>query len=170
MKKYLFYGLSLWLVAACSTAETPDTQKLIAEKNVEGLRARQATLVAQNNTVKAELNLVMEAIDRLDTDKKLSLVTVLPLKEAPFKHTVLLQGVVKTDQNLVLNAEFMGTVKALHVAEGQYVTKGELLVTVDDGGLAKTVEVQRSQLDLAKTIFERQKRLWNQQIGSEIEL
>ena len=63
MKKYLFYGLSLWLVAACSTAETPDTQKLIAEKNVEGLRARQATLVAQNNTVKAELNLVMEAID-----------------------------------------------------------------------------------------------------------
>ena len=169
MKKYLISGLSLWLIAACSTAETPDTQKLIAEKNVEGLRARQASLVAQNNTVKAELNLVMEAIDRLDTDKKRALVTVLSLKEAPFKHTVLLQGVVKTDQNLVLNAEFMGTVKAIHVAEGQQVAKGELLVTIDDGGLAKTVEVQRSQLKLAKTVFERQKRLWDQQIGSEIE-
>jgi len=169
MKKYLISGLILWLIAACSTAETPDTQKLIAEKNVEGLRARQASLVAQNNTVKAELNLVMEAIDRLDTDKKRALVTVLSLKEAPFKHTVLLQGVVKTDQNLVLNAEFMGTVKAIHVAEGQQVAKGELLVTIDDGGLAKTVEVQRSQLKLAKTVFERQKRLWDQQIGSEIE-
>ena len=84
MKKYLFYGLSLWLVSACGTDEAPNTKQLIAEKNVEGLRARQASLVAQNNTLKKELNLVMEAIDRLDTDKKKSLITVLSLKEVLF--------------------------------------------------------------------------------------
>lgn len=169
MKKITLLFLIIGLAVACGSDEKPDTQTLIDQQNVEGLRLRQAELVTQNNSIKAELNLVIDAIDRLDKNKKRSLVTVLSIKEKPFKHTVLLQGTVKTNQNLVLNAEFLGTVKAIHVKKGQQVAKGDLLVTIDDGGLAENAAIQKVQLDLAKTLFERQKRLWEQGIGSEIE-
>ena len=169
MKKSSLLTLTFGLFLACSPAEKTDTQTLIKQQNVYGLRARQAELVNENNTIKAELNLVMEAIDKFDKDKKRSLVTVFSVDQKPFAHKVVLQGVVKTNQNLVLNAEFMGAVKAIHVKEGQQVNKGDLLVTIDDGGLAQNAALQKVQLDLAKTMFERQERLWNQNIGSEIE-
>ena len=169
MKKIILITLIIGLVMACSSSEKPDTKSLIDQQDVAGLRARQAELVSQNNTIKAELNRVMEAIDKFDKTKKKSLVTVLPVEKTSFEHKVVLQGVVKTDQNLVLNAEFMGAVKAIHVKEGQEVKKGDLLVSIDDGGLAQSAALQKVQLDLAKTIFERQERLWKQNIGSEIE-
>jgi len=160
MKKTIFLTLMYGFVVSCTSTEKPNTQTLINQQNVEGLRARQAELVKQNNTIKAELNLVMDAIDRFDKDKKRSLVTVFAVQETAFAHTVVLQGVVKTNQNLMLNAEFMGVVKAIHVKEGQQVAKGDLLVTIDDGGLAENAALQKVQLDLAKTLFERQERLW----------
>ena len=169
MKKIILINLIFGFILACSPSEKPNTQSLIDQQNIAGLRARQAELVSQNNTIKAELNRVMQAIDKFDKNKKKSLVTVLAVEETSFEHKVVLQGVVKTDQNLVLNAEFMGAVKAIHVKEGQEVKKGDLLVSIDDGGLAQSAALQKVQLDLAKTIFERQERLWKQNIGSEIE-
>lgn len=169
MKKSILFTLIFALILACSPTEKPDTQSLIDQQNVTGLRERQAELVSQNNTIKAELNRVMQAIDKYDKTKKKSLVTVFDVEETSFAHKVVLQGVVKTDQNLVLNAEFMGAVKAIHVKEGQQVKKGDLLVSIDDGGLAQNVALKKVQLDLAKTLFERQERLWKQNIGSEIE-
>ena len=168
MKK-IFFLASLIFLIGCSTAETPDTNTLIEQENVEGLRALQAELVSQNNLLKQELNLVIDAIDRLDKDKKKSLVTVLQLKETDFVHTVILQGIVKTDQNMMLNAEYAGAVKKIHVSEGQKVRKGDLLITLDDGGLAQNLALQKVQLDLAKTLYERQERLWAQKIGAEID-
>ena len=157
------------LLLGCSSSETPNTQTLIAQKDVAGLRAKQAELVKQNNAIKMELNTVLEAIDALDENKKRSLVTVLALKKEFFQHTVILQGTVKTDQNLMLSAEFLGKVKAIHVKEGQTVKKGDLLLSIDDGGLSQNVALLKTQRDLAKTIYFRQKRLWDQNIGSEIE-
>lgn len=157
------------LLLGCSSSENPNTQTLIAQKDVAGLRAKQAELVKQNNAVKMELNTVMEAIDALDENKKRSLVTVLSLKKKFFQHTVVLQGIVKTDQNLMLSAEFLGKVKAIYVKEGQEVKKGALLVSIDDGGLSQNVALLKTQRDLAETIYLRQKRLWDQKIGSEIE-
>ena len=169
MKKIIALTAPFLILMGCNTNEVPDTNVLIAQKNVEGLRARQSALVNQNNLLKQELNKVMAAIDRLDKDKKKSLVTVLQLKETNFVHTVMLQGIIKTDQNMLLNAEYSGTVKKIHVKEGQKVNKGDLLITLDDGGLAQNLALQKVQLDLAKTLYERQERLWEQNIGAEID-
>ena len=169
MKKIIALTAPFLILVGCNTNEVPDTNALIEQKNVEGLRAHQAELVNQNNLLKQELNKVMAAIDRLDKDKKKSLVTVLQLKETNFVHTVMLQGIVKTDQNMLLNAEYAGTVKKIHVKEGQKVNKGDLLITLDAGGLAQNLALQKVQLDLAKTLYERQERLWEQNIGAEID-
>lgn len=169
MKNIAFLTVPLLMLIGCSSADTPNTNTLIEQENVEGLRARQGELVNQSNLIKQELNLVIDAIDRLDKDKSKSLVTVLKLKETNFKHTVVLQGIIKTDQNMMLTAEYLGTVKKIHVTQGQNVKKGDLLITLDDGGLAQNVAVQKAQLDLAKTVYERQKRLWEEKIGAEID-
>ena len=169
MTQRTFITLLAGLLLGCGSSETPNTQTLIAQKDVVGLRAKQAELVKQNNAIKKELNSVIEAIDAFDENKKRSLVTVLSLKKKFFQHNVVLQGMVKTDQNLMLSAEFLGKVKAIHVKEGQAVKKGDLLLSIDDGGLSQNVALLKTQLDLAKTIYLRQKRLWDQNIGSEIE-
>lgn len=169
MKNIAFLTVPLLMLIGCSSADTPNTNTLIEQENVEGLRARQGELVNQSNLIKQELNLILDAIDRLDKDKSKSLVTVLKLKETNFKHTVVLQGIIKTDQNMMLTAEYLGTVKKIHVTQGQNVKKGDLLITLDDGGLAQNVAVQKAQLDLAKTVYERQKRLWEEKIGAEID-
>jgi RND family efflux transporter MFP subunit len=169
MKKIIALTAPFLILLGCNTNEVPNTNVLIEQENVEGLRARQAVLVNQNNLLKQELNKVMAAIDRLDKDKKKSLVTVLQLKETNFVHTIMLQGIIKTDQNMLLDAEYAGTVKKIHVKEGQKVNKGDLLITLDDGGLAQNLALQKVQLDLAKTLYERQERLWKQNIGAEID-
>lgn len=169
MTHRIFIILLASMIIACSSSESSNTETLIAQKDVAGLRLKQAELIKQNNTIKKELNAVIEAIDAFDENKKRSLVTVISLKKKFFQHTVVLQGTVKTDQNLMLNAEFMGVVKAIHVKEGQNVKKGDLLISIDDGGLAQNVALQKTQLELAQTIYQRQKRLWDQNIGSEIE-
>jgi RND family efflux transporter MFP subunit len=169
MTQRTFITLLASLLLGCGSSETPNTQTLIAQKDVVGLRAKQAELVKQNNAIKKELNSVIEAIDAFDENKKRSMVTILSLKKDFFQHTVVLQGTVKTDQNLMLNAEFLGKVKAIYVKEGQAVKKGDLLLSIDDGGLSQNVALLKTQLELAKTIYLRQKRLWDQNIGSEIE-
>jgi RND family efflux transporter MFP subunit len=62
-----------------------------------------------------------------------------------------------------------GTLEKVHVQEGQRVQKGQLLATIDDGGLSSQLEQLKTEEELSKTTFERQKRLWEQNIGSEIQ-
>lgn len=62
-----------------------------------------------------------------------------------------------------------GTLETVKVKEGQKVTKGQILAIIDDGGMANQVAQLEAQVSLAKTTFERQKNLWEQKIGSEIQ-
>jgi RND family efflux transporter MFP subunit len=97
------------------------------------------------------------------------LVTAFKVKQKRFDHYLELQGSVATKQNLILYSEFSGSLTKVLVVEGQNVSKGQLLASIDDGGMSQQIAQMNVQLSLAKTTFERQKRLWQQKIGSEIE-
>ena len=86
-----------------------------------------------------------------------------------FNHYLELQGNVSTKQNLIIYPEYSGILKRVFVKEGQQVSKGQTLAKIDDGGLSQQVAQLQIQAELAKTTFERQERLWNQKIGSEIQ-
>ena len=62
-----------------------------------------------------------------------------------------------------------GTLQRVYVTEGERVTKGQLLGVIDDGGMANQLAQLKTQAELAETTYERQKRLWEQKIGSEIQ-
>jgi len=70
---------------------------------------------------------------------------------------------------VLIYPEMAGTLQRVYVKEGQRVSKGQLLASIDDGGMSSQVSQLKTQADLAKTTYERQKRLWEQKIGSEIQ-
>jgi RND family efflux transporter MFP subunit len=116
-----------------------------------------------------ELRLLDSVINLKESNSKLALVTTLKTDEQQFRHYLDLQGNVMTKQNVLIYPEMAGTLIKVYVNEGQKVNKGQLLATIDDGGMSSQLEQLKTQAALAKTTFERQKRLWDQKIGSEIQ-
>jgi RND family efflux transporter MFP subunit len=120
-------------------------------------------------TIGTELKKVEMAISKLDTLKKLVTVTSIKAEINDFNHYLEVQGIVKADQTIELHAEMGGTVTAILVKEGQNVSKGQILATLDSDVIDNSVLQLETQLALATTTYERQTRLWEQNIGSEIQ-
>jgi RND family efflux transporter MFP subunit len=97
---------------------------------------------------------------------KVGVSRVLP---QAFTHRFSVQGNVETDRNALLTAEFGGIIEEVLVREGQQVTEGTSLVRINTDVMKRSALEMQTQLDLAQAVFERQERLWGQNIGSEIE-
>ena len=80
-----------------------------------------------------------------------------------------MQGTVESDESVELFPEQSGTISKIYVDEGQSVKKGQTLIQIDDSIIKSKITETQTQLDLAITTFNRQERLWNQNIGSEIQ-
>lgn len=169
--KYIYYLLiaTLLLTACGEEKKGTSVEDLITSNNLDALIEKRAELDAKQQALTDQLNLINAKISELDTIKKLPLVTTVSVKSEKFEHYLELQGNVQTKQNLVIYPEMGGILTRVYVKEGQPVSKGQLLATIDDGGLGQQVAQLQIQADLAKTTFERQERLWNQKIGSEIQ-
>ncbi len=97
------------------------------------------------------------------------MVTVEELQSQKFEHFVDLQGNITTKENIIVSAQVAGTLNKIHVKKGDWVQEGDLLAEIDAGGMDNQLEQLRASAALAKTTFERQSRLWEQKIGSEIQ-
>merc|ERR1712086_415700 len=95
-------------------------------------------------------------------------VEVLAVNPEIFEHYVQVQGSVKSDELINIFPELSGVAKAIYVKSGDVVKKGQPLIKIDDGGLKEQLSQLEIVFELTKTTFERQKRLWDQNIGSEI--
>jgi RND family efflux transporter MFP subunit len=121
------------------------------------------------NTLKQELESLNEVIGQLDNEQKILLVTSIETEVTPYDHFVSFQGTLETDKNVVMYPEIPGLLKSIDVTEGQRVKKGEVLAVISDSGLVDQLQQLEIQLALAKTTYERQNRLWEQKIGSEMQ-
>ncbi len=137
--------------------------------SLENLNNQKTTLTNKIDSLNKELKIVEIELEKLDTSKKLQIVTTIPVKNQVFKHFIEIQGVVKADKNIEIRPELGGTVKAIFVKEGQKVKAGQILVQLDDTSIINNINELKTQLSLATTTFERQQRLWNQKIGSEMQ-
>ncbi len=168
MKKLTLLFLTLLTFWACKEKE-PNVEEVITTGNLKEIRDYKAKKNKELSQLNKELHILDSVISKLDTVEKLPLVTVLKVKDTLFKHFIELQGSVATQKNIVLYPEFSGLLKRIYVKEGQRVSNRQLLARVDDGGLSQQLAQLQVQENLAKTTFERQQRLWNQNIGSEIQ-
>jgi membrane fusion protein (multidrug efflux system) len=151
------------LLVSCGDKNNPQTvDQLIAAKNNKELQARKAL-------IQADLAKIEATLATMNLKKEEALVSVATLKDTVFNHYLDIQGSVNTKENILIQPEMPGTLIALNVKSGQRVSKGQLLARVDDGGSSQQVASLETQYQLAKTTFERQKNLWSQKIGSEIQ-
>lgn len=95
------------------------------------------------------------------------LVSVDTLRKQNFKHFIELQGFVDARQNILVAPQMPGIVTRIYVREGDYVQAGKILATLDGSTILKGIEEVKTALQLAQTMFEKQKKLWDQNIGSE---
>lgn len=166
-------NLSLALVAATSLAlascggsepTTPEGKKTKLEE-LQKEQARIATEIAKLEQEIGEAKNGKEA----SADDKPKAVTVSTVTSGPFKHYVEVQGQVESDNVVTVNAKTMGTLDAVLVKEGDHVTKGQALARVDNAVLRNNIAQVQTQLDVAENLFQRQKALWDQKIGSEVQ-
>ena len=161
MKSIFFIGL-LSLGMSCNTAATEP-------KSLTDLKIKKTALLDQLNEISNELKSVESAISSLDTLKRLMTVTSFKAEEKEFNHYIEVQGVVKADKTIGLRAEMGGTITAILIKQGQRVSKGQILATLESSVIDSSVLQLTTQLNLATTTYERQARLWDQKIGSEIQ-
>ena len=155
MKKILLISTVLFL-ASCGGKPTDKKSEL------ESLKKERAELNAKIEKLEAEVGVVASSNDVKD-------VTVLEVKETEFRNYLEVQGKIDAEENVQVNPEAPGVVTAVYASIGQNVSKGQILAQIDDQVLRQNISELQTQLDLATTLYERQKSLWDQKIGTEVQ-
>ena len=130
------------------------------------LKKQQASLEQRIRSL--EMNVDPPSAEPLDT-LKFRFVGISDVIPKAFDHYIRVQGKLDADQNVGVFAEISGTVSARYADVGQSVVKGQVLAQIDDQQLQKQLESLQTQYRLAADLFEKQKRLWEQKIGSEVQ-
>ena len=168
MKKF-FLNLSIIFIVSCGSKNSKSIEEILASTDYTLIQKKKGEIKTQINDLKVELNKLDNVLQKMDTDKNLFLVSAIKLKPRNFSHYLNFQGSLDTDKNVVIYPELTGLLKNIYVKQGDKVKKGQLIAKISDNGLTDQLEQLKLQRDLAKTTFERQQKLWNQKIGSEIQ-
>lgn len=169
MRTILILFLTSLFFASCGSENNDSVSGLIASGDMQAIKAKKTELSQKQKELKAEIDSLNAYIQKKEQKQKATLVTTKKINDTVFKHFVEVQGNVETDKNIILYPQFSGILTRINVQEGKRVSKGQLLAVIDDGGLRNQLAQQETQAALAKTTFERQQRLWDQKIGSEIQ-
>lgn len=168
MKRNLYINLIgaaaiIVFLAGCSatTADNGGDKKAQLEK----LKNDQAALTKQIQQLEAELAKEDPAAVSSKA-KEVSVTEILPRK---FDHYVQTQGLVESEENIQVSAKSMGVVTHVFVKEGEMVTRGQTLGQIDNSLIVRGIDEVKGSLELAKTFYERQKNLWDQKIGTEVQ-
>ena len=165
---YKLFFMAL-IITSCGSDNTQSLDEILASKDVKSIQKKKDELVTKQQELATQIKQINDSLKVMSPDKNIPLVTTIKAKSDKFEHFLELQGSVETKQNLVLTPEMGGILKQVFVKEGDRVRKGQLLARIDDGGLSQQKAQAEIQANLAKTTFERQKSLWDQKIGSEIQ-
>ncbi|TXD47784.1 efflux RND transporter periplasmic adaptor subunit [Polaribacter sp. IC073] len=169
MKNIYLTLLTALILISCGDKKAVSVAGVLATNDVAQIKSKKAALDAKQQELSAELKQINDRLDDLNEDKNIPLITTFKVKEEVFTHFIELQGNVQTKQNVLIYPEMPGILRSVFVKEGQKVTKGQVLARIDDGGMSQQLAQLNTNAQLAKTTFERQKRLWDQKIGSEIQ-
>ena len=122
--------------------------------------------------IELEIKNLEEEVELLDSGfnkKNYVYISTISPDVNKFFHKVQLRGTIFSRSNVLLNPEMMGRLKRIYVKEGDSVIKGQILAEINSDVLNNSILEIKTNLELFKVIYERQKNLWENNIGSEIE-
>ncbi|MDX1666031.1 MAG: efflux RND transporter periplasmic adaptor subunit [Saprospiraceae bacterium] len=169
MRNITLLLIGIFLLTSCEENPTASSQQ------AEGLEAKRALLqekMDQLRSLSREISQLEAEIAELNPQKKdrpRRLVTTRHLQREHFERFVEVQGAVKADDLVDVSPEVTGRLLSLKVKEGDPVKKNQLVAELDLEQLSKQIAELETSLDLARTVFERQSRLWEKNIGSEMQ-
>ena len=168
MKK-LIITLSLILLLSCNSSRNSSINDLINKGDLETLKKKKKEYVDLMNDLRLDLNEINNGIMLLDENEQIQVISKFNVIEKEFTTYVELQANLKSRKNVVILSEFQGALKNLFVREGQLVKKGKLLAEINDSGLKEQLDQMLIQANYTKDNFDRVKRLWEKNIGSEMQ-
>lgn len=169
MKKIAVLITISFIIFSCGKKEEQSVEEVIKRGDLTEIKQKKTELGQKQSELAMKIDQLDEAINRLDKNRRLDLVTTQTIQDTLFKHFSEVQGDVATDENIIIYPEFSGVLTDIRIKEGQNVRKGQTLAIIDDGGLSSELAQLETRVALAKTSFERQERLWEQNIGSEMQ-
>ena len=156
MKSYMLPVLVVSLfLASCGGKET---------ESIADLKAKQAELKTQL----AEISTKISSLEG-DSAGKFVLVEAAAVVPAIFKTYINVQGHVDAEENITISSETPGTVTKINIKVGDNVSKGQVLAETDGRALQQNISDLQINADLVNQIFDKQKALWDQKIGTEVQ-
>ncbi len=170
--------LSILLIAtSCGKTKSNDSEAVTKKKTeLADLKKEQDKLTIQIGKLEKEIAKLDPAFAKAENAKLVSVDA--PISYQPFNHYIELQGKVESENiSFVTPRGIPGQVKQISVKRGDYVNKGQLLLKLDDAiarqslvSAEQGLETMKGQLSFARNIYQKQKNLWEQNIGTEVQL
>ncbi|MFC2115604.1 efflux RND transporter periplasmic adaptor subunit [Bacteroidota bacterium] len=160
MTKKVLTLLSLAILATACNMNSPEmiTKQISKKKDqVKKLNGEIALL---------EENIQQDSVADIKFSVPVSIKSMTP---EPFKHFIEITGKLEAEEDAFISPELNGQIETVHVKEGDYVKKGSLLVSLNTNLIESSIREVKTGLELAKKIYDKQKGLWDQQIGSELQ-
>ena len=140
--------------------------------DLEAKKAELAEAKSSLSELQQKISALEEEIAVLDTTTVVQnavLISTQKVELVPFVHRINVRGSVASRKNVIISAETMGRIDNIRVREGQSVSKGQVLLTLDAEIIRNNIAELKTSLELATTVFEKQERLWSKNIGTEIQ-
>jgi RND family efflux transporter MFP subunit len=157
MKNILSVVLAVVLFAACGPKENDKAAQL------QALKDQRAQIDAQIAALEKEVG------PQEGAEKRIKTVTLQELQPTVFQHFIDLQGKVEAEESVPATAKMPGMLTRVYVKNGDQVKKGQLLAQVDDELIRRALLELDVQLKTAQDLYNRQKGLWDQKIGTEVQ-
>ncbi|MFN3404968.1 MAG: efflux RND transporter periplasmic adaptor subunit [Cytophagaceae bacterium] len=160
MKSKFFICLAcITIIAACAKKET-DAKR----EELNSLKKEYEAMGKKIKELESELG-----VEEPGFNKKAVLVTLENLKADTFNHYIEVHGVVEANQNVQVVPEFPGVIERIAVEQGQSVSQGQLIAVIHHDAVLKNIKALETDLEFANTVYNKQRSLWDQKIGSEIQ-
>jgi membrane fusion protein, multidrug efflux system len=170
MKKIVTILLIVFTVAGAASCNKGAKEK---KGTLGDLKVELEKKKKEKNNIDAEIRKLEEQIEKADPNAAnvAKLVSADSVQVQEFTHFIELQGKIDADNIVYVTPRGMpAQVKALYVKRGDVVRKGQLLAKLDDAVMLQQVDALKTQLAYAENIYNRQKNLWDQEIGTEVQL
>ena len=154
MKKILYISAVLFLAACSSKPKDP--------------KAELADLKKQQSELSAKITALQAKVGTTDSTKGTD-VSAITIKPGQFTNYVQIQGRIDAQDNVTAYPQATAAITALNVKAGDHVSKGEVLAQLDNSVLQQNIAQAQAQANLSQTLYQRQKNLWDQKIGTEVQ-
>ncbi len=155
MKAKIFFITAIIFLGACNN-KPKDPKAELADLKKQQVDISAKITALENKGVKKD-------------SIKVNDISVMPIESVNFTTYVELQGKIDAQDNVVAYPQAPGTITGLYVKPGQHVSRGQVLAQLDNSVLKQNIAQAESQAGLASVVFQRQKNLWDQKIGTEIQ-